>query len=539
MNAKKIMAAAVSVAAIASLAACGGVKDDATAGNAITIGTTDKITSLDPAGSYDNGSYAAQIQVFPFLYAQDYNTSELSADIAADDGTWNSDGTQFTVKLKSGLKFANGHDLTSSDVKFSFDRVKKINDENGPSSLLANITDVKAKDDTTVVFTDSVPYDVTLKQVLSSPAGPIVDEESFSDSKLTDADTIVKDNAFAGPYKLTSFKLNEALAYAKNDSYKGLTPAKNDAVQVKYYADASNLKMAVQQGQIDVAYRSLTPTDISDLSKDKKVKVVTGPGGEERFLTFNFRIQPYGEKTSEPNAAKAKAVRQAVANLIDRDELASKVYKNTYTPMYSFIPDGLTAHSDTLKSAYGDGNGKPSANKAKKVLSDAGVKTPVDLKLQYNPDHYGSSSADEYAAIKSQLESSGLFKVDLQSTEWTQFNKDRVVTEDSDGSYPVYQLGWFPDYSDPDNYLSPFFRDGNFVNNGYSNKEINDLIVKQAGEKDESVRENLLKEIQEKETDDLSTIPLLQGAQTAVTGTSVKGVVLDASFRFRYASITK
>ena len=539
MNAKKIMAAAVSVAAIASLAACGGVKDDATAGNAITIGTTDKITSLDPAGSYDNGSYAAQIQVFPFLYAQDYNTSELSADIAADDGTWNSDGTQFTVKLKSGLKFANGHDLTSSDVKFSFDRVKKINDENGPSSLLANITDVKAKDDTTVVFTDSVPYDVTLKQVLSSPAGPIVDEESFSDSKLTDADTIVKDNAFAGPYKLTSFKLNEALAYAKNDSYKGLTPAKNDAVQVKYYADASNLKMAVQQGQIDVAYRSLTPTDISDLSKDKKVKVVTGPGGEERFLTFNFRIQPYGEKTSEPNAAKAKAVRQAVANLIDRDELASKVYKNTYTPMYSFIPDGLTSHSDTLKSAYGDGNGKPSTDKAKKVLSDAGVKTPVDLKLQYNPDHYGSSSADEYAAIKSQLESSGLFKVDLQSTEWTQFNKDRVVTEDSDGSYPVYQLGWFPDYSDPDNYLSPFFRDGNFVNNGSSNKEINDLIVKQAGEKDESVRENLLKEIQEKETDDLSTIPLLQGAQTAVTGTSVKGVVLDASFRFRYASITK
>ncbi|MEE3342393.1 MAG: ABC transporter substrate-binding protein, partial [Bifidobacterium merycicum] len=166
-------------------------------------------------------------------------------------------------------------------------------------------------------------------------------------------------------------------------------------------------------------------------------------------------------------------------------------------------------------------------------------KTPVDLKLQYNSDHYGSSSADEYAAIKSQLESSGLFKVDLQSTEWTQFNKERVVTDSSDGSYPVYQLGWFPDYSDPDNYLSPFFRDGNFVNNGYSNKEINDLIINQAAEKDESKRENMLKEIQEKETEDLSTIPLLQGAQTAVTGTNVKGVVLDASFRFRYSSITK
>ncbi|WP_428859206.1 ABC transporter substrate-binding protein [Bifidobacterium dentium] len=541
MNRKKVIAALASVAAIASLAACGGVKDDGStaSGTTITIGTTDKITSLDPAGSYDNGSYAVQIQVFPFLYSQDYNTSELSPDIAADDGTWSDDGTEFTVRLKSGLKFANGHDLTASDVKFSFDRINKINDENGPSSLLANIDSVEAKDDTTVVFHSKVKNDVTLKQMLSSPAGPIVDEESFDADKLTDADTIVKDNAFAGPYKLTSYKVNEALAYAKNDSYDGLTPAKNDAVQVKYFADSSNLKMAVQQGQVDVAYRSMTPTDIEDLSKDDKVKVVKGPGGEERFITFNFKIMPYGEKSSEPNADKAKAVRQAVANLIDRDELSTKVYKGTYTPLYSFIPDGLSGHDDTLKEAYGDGEGKPSTDKAKKVLEDAGVTTPVDLKLQYNPDHYGQSSADEYAAIKAQLEEGGLFKVDLQSTEWTQYSKDRVITSDSDGSYPAYQLGWFPDYSDPDNYLSPFFRDGNFVNNGYSNTEVNDLIVKQAGQTDDKEREDMLKEIQKLETDDLSTIPLLQGAQVAVTGSDVKGVVLDASFRFRYASVTK
>ena len=68
----------------------------------------------------------------------------------------------------------------------------------------------------------------------------------------------------------------------------------------------------------------------------------------------------------------------------------------------------------------------------------------------------------------------------------------------------------FPDYSDPDNYLSPFFRDGNFVNNGYSNKEVNDLIVKQAGEKDATKREEILKQVQALETEDLSTIPLLQ-----------------------------
>lgn len=539
VKSRRILAVVASLAAVASLSACGGVKSGTSSTNAVTVGTTDKIVSLDPAGSYDNGSYAVQIQVFPFLYAQDYNTSELSPDIAADDGSWSADGTEFTVKLKPDLKFANGDKLTASDVKFSFDRIKKINDGNGPVSLLANIESVTAKDDTTVVFKAAVPNDVTLKQVLSSPAGPIVDEEVFSDSKLTDADTIVSKNAFAGPYKITSFKLNQAVAYEKNDSYKGLTPAKNNAVQVSYFADSSNLKIAVQQGKVDVAYRSLTPTDIQDLSKDNKVKVVKGPGGEERLLAFNFKLMPYGESTSTPDAAKAKAVRQAIANLIDREELSTKVYKGTYTPMYSFIPNGLEGHEDTLKSAYGDGSGKPSADKAKQVLADAGVSTPVDLKLQYNGDHYGSSSADEYAAIKSQLEDSGLFKVDLQQTEWTQYSKDRLVTEDSDGTYPVYQLGWFPDYSDPDNYLSPFFRDTNFVMNGYKNDEVNALIVKQAGEQDQSARTKMLTQIQQLETDDLSTLPLLQGAQVAVTGANVTGVVLDASFRFRYASVTK
>ena len=63
-NHRKILAAVASIAAIASLTACGGVKDANTAsGSAITIGTTDKITSVDPAGSYDNGSYAVQIQI--------------------------------------------------------------------------------------------------------------------------------------------------------------------------------------------------------------------------------------------------------------------------------------------------------------------------------------------------------------------------------------------------------------------------------------------------------------------------------------------
>lgn len=180
MTSRKYFAVFAAATVLVSLTACGGVKkDDSLGGSAITVGTTDKVISIDPAAAYDNGSFNTHIQIYPFLFAPDYGSNDLSRDVAADDGTWSTDGTQFTVKIKPDLKFANEHTLDSKDVKFSFDRIKKINDPNGPSSILANIKSVSAPDATTVVFTSAVPNDVTLKQTLSTPAGPIVDDEVF------------------------------------------------------------------------------------------------------------------------------------------------------------------------------------------------------------------------------------------------------------------------------------------------------------------------------------------------------------------------
>jgi peptide/nickel transport system substrate-binding protein len=303
---------------------------------------------------------------------------------------------------------------------------------------------------------------------------------------------------------------------------------------MKYYTSAPNMKLDIQQGNIDVAYRQLSATDIASLRSDKKVKVVDGPGGEIRYIVFNFNSMPYGAKTSDADAKKALAVRQAAADLIDRKAIASQVYKNTYTPLYSYVPQGLTGATDSLKSLYGDGSGGPSLDKAKKALTDAGVTTPIALSLQYTPDHYGPSSADEYALIKDQLETGGLFKVNLQSTEYVQYSKDRVADV-----YPAYQLGWFPDYSDADNYLTPFFSKDNFLANHYDNPEVQKLITEQVGTTDKAARTKLIEEIQDKVAQDLSTLPMLQGSQVAVVGSDIAGLQLDASFKLRIASIYK
>ncbi|MBD8057610.1 peptide ABC transporter substrate-binding protein [Cellulomonas sp. JH27-2] len=532
--------AGLAVGALA-LTACSSNKegsDDATGGSSgapLTIGTTDKVTVLDPAGSYDNGSFAVMNQVFPFLLNTPYGSPDVKPDIATSAEF--TSPTEYTVKLKPGLKWANGHDLTSSDVKFTFDRQLKIADENGPSSLLFNLDSTEAPDPTTVVFHLKSANDQTFPQVLSSPAGPIVDEEVFSPDALTSDQDIVKGKAFAGQYEITSYDFNNLISYKAYAGYQGiLGKAKTDEINVKYYADAPNLKLDIQQGNIDVAFRSLAPSDIADLRKNDKVKVVDGPGGEIRYIVFNFDTQPYGAKTADADPAKALAVRQAVADLIDRDALADQVYKGTYTPLYSFVPDGLTGATQSLKGLYGDGNGKPDAAKAKKTLEDAGVSIPVDLKLQYTTEHYGPSSTDEYNLLADQLNSGGLFKVDPKSTEWVQYSKDRVADV-----YPAYQLGWFPDYSDADNYLTPFFLTKNFLSNHYDNKQVNDLILKQASTPDADARTKLIEQIQDLEAKDLSTVPFLQGSQVAVVGKDVKGAedTLDASFKFRYAALSK
>ena len=541
---RRVLAATAGIAVSAlALTACGGGSDSdggsGGGGGTLTIGTSDKIVTLDPAGSYDNGSFTVMNQVYPFLMNTVPGSPDVKPDIA-ESASFTSP-TDYTVKLKSGLKFANGHDLTSSDVKFSFDRVLKINAPDGPASLLANLGSTEATDPTTVVFHLKVANDQTFPQVLSTNTGPIVDEEVLSPDALTPDADIVKGKAFAGPYTITSYDQNNLVQYQANPDYKGALPKpKTDKVNVKYYADASNLKLDIQQGNIDVAFRSLSATDVADLRKNDAVKVVDGPGGEIRYITFNFDTQPYGAKAQGADPAKALAVRQAVADLIDRKELSDQVYKGTYTPLYSFVPEGLTGAITPLKDAYGDGNGGPSADKAKQRLQAAGVTTPVELSLQFSTDHYGPSSGDEYALIKDQLEKSGLFKVNLQSTEWVQYSKDR--TSDV---YPAYQLGWFPDFSDADNYLTPFFLNTAdttaFLKNHYSNPTVNDLIQREVVEQDKDVRKQLIEQVQTEEAKDLATVPYLQGSQIAVVGKDVNGAedTLDPSFKFRYGVLSK
>src|SRR5690554_413582 len=102
---RRIVATAGVAATALVLAACGGSDGDSDSGGgsgsggALTIGTTDKVTTLDPAGSYDNGSFAVMNQVFPFLMNTPLGSPDVEPDIA--ESAEFSSPTEYTVTLKS------------------------------------------------------------------------------------------------------------------------------------------------------------------------------------------------------------------------------------------------------------------------------------------------------------------------------------------------------------------------------------------------------------------------------------------------------
>jgi peptide/nickel transport system substrate-binding protein len=502
-----VLAAAAVVAL--TLAGCGAGNDGGSEGEALIVGTTDKVVSIDPAGSYDNGSLNVQTQVYQYLLNFKEGSTELSPDAAEScDFT---KANEYTCTLKEGLKFANGNELTSSDVVHSFNRVIKINDPSGPASLLGGMEKVEAPDDKTVVFTLKSENDQTFPQILVTSAGPIVDEDTYPADKKIDDEAAVKANGFSGPYTIGQYDKNQLAEFKANPDYDG-TYGKptEEAVTMKYYAKAENLKLDIENGDIDVAFRSLTPTDIEDLDGADGVNVNTGAGGELRYIVFNLKTMP-GD-----NEEQKLAIRKAMASSVDRQALSTEVYKETFTPAYSMVPQGQEGATEPFKELYGE---TPDKAAAEKFLSDAGVDTPVNIKLQYNPDHYGSNSDQEYNAIKRQLDETGLFEVELQSTEWTTYQEESRAD-----AYPVYQLGWFPDFPDADNYLAPFLGKENVLRLPYANDEVrNTLLPESRREADRVNATEILTGIQDIVADDVPVLPLWQGNQYVAARDDVTG----------------
>ena len=509
---------AVIVALVA--AGCGSSSSSGGSGGTIIRGTTDQPVSYDPAGAYDLPSYDGIYAMYQNLLTVPPGEAKAVPEAAENCEFTDSKNTIYECTMRDGLKFSDGSPLTADSVVYSFDRNIKIADPNGASSLLANMKDVKAEGNK-VIFTLKEP-DATWPLLLTTGSFGIV-PESYPADKLQPSDQVVG----SGRYTLAQYSPGQQTVLKANPDYDGTDPPENDTVINQYFDKASALKLAVEQGDVDIAYRSLSPTDIDSLRDADGVNVVQGNGTEIRYLVFNTKLQPGDDD------AQKLAIRQAAAQVIDRQAIADNVYNGTVDPLYSMIPVGLDYHQDAFADKYGE---EPNVDAAKKALSDAGVKTPVPLEVWWTPSHYGASSGDEYAEIKRQLDGSGLFDVTLKSTEWNQYSTSAFTDK-----YPTYQLGWFPDYPDADDYTASFYSKDSFLNDHYSNPEMEKLLAQEKASTDTAERQQAFTKIQDIGAQDAPTIPVWQGKQIAAAQDTIHGIeeTFDPSFIFRYWLITK
>ncbi|GHF40341.1 solute-binding transport lipoprotein [Streptomyces mashuensis] len=483
---------------------------------------SDEVQATDPASGYDPGSWLLFNNVFQSLLSFPKGSTVPQPEAAKSCKFRDETSTVYECTLQDGLKFSNGNPLTSEDVAYSFRRTLRINDKDGPAAaMLSTIGDIKTPDKSTVVFTLKRP-DATFPQKIASGAGSIVDHTEYPKDKLrTDGKAVG-----SGVYKLDSFSKDKAV-FKVNSTYKGPATVQNSGMTLKlFHGQQDALKKAVQNGDVDVAYRGLAMKDIADIeSGDAKggLKVTEGTSAEVQHMVFN---------TKDPVVGKA-GVRKAIAYLVDRAALVRDVYKRTAEPLYSVVPSGITGHKTPYFDMYGD---RPNVEKATAALKSAGVSGKVKLTLWATPVRYGPGTVAEFQEIAKQLNASGLFEADVQSVPFDQYEKDIAA-----GKYGVYVKGWVPDYPDPDNFTAPFFGEDNVLRNGYQNKDIANILPVTAGMGSRQATNEDFAKVQQAVAQDVPVLPLWQGKQYAVANERISGLqwTLDASTVFRFWEISK
>ncbi len=350
----------------------------------ITVGTTDSPTgALDPALAYDYFGEEIINQVFDTLLVYSPTNGTLLPGLATyvptvANGGISTDGKTYTFNLHTGLKFTDNSPLNSTIVANSIKRAIRLNLPGSASFLLNQTAELGSNPtiDTTnsTLITFHLQQPVALfNQIMSfSVAAPVPYWYNQTGAQQDVVNGVVKVTG-NGPYMLTGITANQQWTLQKNPNYYhvGLYAAFGiptipilNKVIINRYSDSSSLKLAIQTHQINMAYRTLNPTDLSGLQSSAaslNLKVDIGTSPQIRFLVFNVKTAPFNDVR----------VRQAIAYAVDRASIVSNVFHGFAVTLYSMVPPGFFGPDysrPVFQTVYGS---SPDLAKASSLLSQA------------------------------------------------------------------------------------------------------------------------------------------------------------------------
>jgi peptide/nickel transport system substrate-binding protein len=348
--------------------------------------STDAIRVTDPAAITDPGSVVLSLNVFQRLMTAEPGQAVLKPD-AAKDCLFTAD-TVYTCTLNPNLVFHNGHQLTSSDVKFSVQRALRLDVLGSSAPLLSTLRRIETPDPLTVRFVLS-RVDTQFGWALASPAASIVDEQVYNSDEVRPNDQPV---VGSGPFAVASFEKG-VLGLQRNTTYVGRTPARTDSVLYRTVKDSAALEDAMTTGTADVVWRGLSAAAITRYTRQVTISDDdTTDDGYSMQTQTGTRVLMLAWSPTSPHRLK-EDLRNAVSVALQGDRTLDSV-----------VPGGIPDHISAFPLG---GSAKP----------DVTWSNQIQLTLGYDPTM--PDAQDTATQIRTRLEDTGGMSVRLRPVDPT------------------------------------------------------------------------------------------------------------------------
>ena len=497
----------------------------------ITIGTTGKPRTLDPADAYELSSLGLIFNMSDRLYTYEPGSTEIKPQLATELPKVSADGLTYTIPTRKGVLFHDQTPFNAKAMEFSIQRF--IENKGKPSFLLSDtVASVKATGEDELTIKLKKPF-AAFPSLLAFSGVCAVSPTAYEIGAGK-----FKPNIFVGTgaYKLAKYG-TDSLRFDVFDKYWGTKP-ENKGVNVQIQTSPVNLFNAFKTGAVDVAYLSLQPDQIRSLEASAKKgdwQAITAQGSVVSYMVLNRNQKPLDKVE----------VRSAIASLIDRKLLNDRVLFSQADPLYSMIPTTFNVSLPLFKDKYGDGN----FEQAKKSLVAAGFskENPAKVQIWYPASSPTRSLAAQTLKSLADTKMDGMLQLEVKTVEGATFYK-----EISKGLYPAALLDWYPDFLDPDNYVQPFLacekgsvatgcQEGGSQTQGsfYYSEAMNKLIDQQRKEQNPETRKKIFADIQSQVLTDVPYIPLWQNKDYVFAQKSIANVKLDPTQNLIYKTIKK
>jgi peptide/nickel transport system substrate-binding protein len=400
----------------------------------ITIGVTDLPGTLDPGEAYDFAAWEVLSHLYTGLTRQVPGTFEYELALARAV-TVSEDKLSYTFTLRSDAAFSDGTPITAQTFVDSITRVQALG-RDASQAVTPYIRSVAAAADGRLVFTLLRPVPYFLGLLSLPPYFPV----HPSLAAATAPQPVPAHLIGNGPYVLDNFQVRQQITLAANPDYTlGPQPA-TPVIVLKRLAKSSELREALKNHSIDLAWRALFLGDLLDVQKVDGLKVVEVPSTRVFYAYMSHDLEPFDDPQ----------VREAVTVLLDRQSVVNAVFQGHAAALTSLIPPEFT---DAYAPIWPD---VPDVARAEETLRAAAYSSRGQSRLNFAVVISQPTYGDLYVSAAAELNRASFGKTQFieSSVSWNIDTSTFLrALERGEGQHSLVLFAWTPIVPHPDAYL--------------------------------------------------------------------------------------